>query len=161
MTTLVRWEPVRELDSLQGEMNRVFDSFFGNGNGGGARASRWMPAMDLVETEDALVLKADLPGLTREDVSIDVKDRVLVVSGERKAEHSADVGGVHRAERSYGSFARSLTLPGGINAEGIAAEFDNGVLEVRIPKPEERKPHRVEIGGGSIEGSAEEKHSDE
>lgn len=161
MTTLVRWEPVRELDSLQGEMNRLFDSFFGSGNGGSARAGRWMPAMDLVETEDALVLKADLPGLTRDDVSIEVKDRVLVISGERKVEHSDSANGVHRVERSFGNFARSLTLPDGIDSEGIAADFDNGVLEVRIPKPEERKPHRVEIGGSSgsrsIEGSAEEK----
>ena len=159
MTTLVRWEPVRELDSLQGEMNRLFDSFFGGGNGNGSsgRASRWMPAMDLVETEDALVLKADLPGLSREDVSIEVKDRVLAISGERKTDHSEEVGDVHRVERSFGSFARTLTLPGRDRREGIAAEFDNGVLEVRIPKPEERKPHRVEIGDRSIEGSAEEK----
>jgi HSP20 family protein len=162
MTTLVRWEPVRELDSLQGEMNRLFDSFFGSGNGNGAnRASRWMPAMDLVETEDALVLKADLPGLKRDDVSIEVKDRVLVISGERETEHAEAIGGVHRAERSFGSFARSLTLPDGIDSEQIAADFEDGVLEVRIPKPEERKPHRVEIGGRSIDGSAEQKHSDD
>lgn len=155
--TLVRWEPVRELDSLQGEMNRLFDTFFTNGSGSNGRARRWVPAMDLVETEDALVLTADLPGLGREDVSIEVKDRTLVVSGERRTEHSEKAEGFHRVERSFGGFSRTLTLPDGVAADGIQADFDKGVLEVRIPKPEERKPHRIEIGSHSIEGSAEEK----
>jgi HSP20 family protein len=160
--TLVRWEPVRELDSLQGEMNRLFDTFFGNGNGNG-KSRRWVPAMDLVETEEHLVLRADLPGMSREDVAIEVKDRTLFISGERKDEHSEKVEGYYRFERSFGSFSRTLTLPDGISAEAIEADFDKGVLEIRIPKPAERKPHRIEIGTRSaegktaIEGSAEEK----
>ena len=155
---LVRWEPARELDTLQGEVNRLFDTFFGNGRMGEPRARRWMPAMDLVETEDALVLKADLPGLERDDVAIEVKDNVLTVSGERKAEHSEKADGYFRMERAFGSFSRSLALPEGIDAERVAATFDKGVLEVRIPKPEERRPHRVEIGGGtSVNGTATEK----
>ena len=154
--TLVRWEPVRELDSLQGEMNRVFDTFFGNGNGA-SRAARWMPAMDLVEEEGQLILKADLPGLEQDDVKIEVKDRVLTVSGERRAEHTEKAGGFHRVERAFGSFSRSLTLPEGVDPEAIAAEFEKGVLEVRIPKPEARQPHRIEIGGASVNGSAVEK----
>ena len=113
--------------------------------------------MDLVETEDALVLKADLPGLEREDVSIEVKDNVLTVSGERKAEHTEKTDGFYRVERSFGSFSRALALPEGIDAEKVAASFERGVLEVRIPKPEARKPHRVEIAGGSVTGTAEEK----
>ncbi len=155
--TLVRWEPVRELDSLQGDMNRLFDAFFSNGSESQARTRRWVPAMDLSETDDALVLHADLPGLDREDVSIQVNDRVLLISGERKAEHVEKGEGFHRVERSFGGFSRSLTVPDGVDPEGIVAEFDKGVLEVRIPKPAERKPHRIEIGGGSIEGNAEEK----
>ena len=156
---LVRWEPARELDTLQGEVNRLFDTFFGNGRAGigESRARRWVPAMDLVETEDALVLKADLPGLERDDVTIEVKDNVLTVSGERKEEHSDRTDGYYRVERAFGGFARSLALPDGIDASRVTAEFDKGVLEVRIPKPEERKPHRVEIGAGNVNGTATEK----
>jgi HSP20 family protein len=153
---IVRWDPAREVDSLQSEVNRVFDAFFGNG---GARtgARRWLPAMDLVESGDHLVLRADLPGLGKEDVEIEVKDGVLSVSGERKAEHEEKSEGSYRVERSFGTFSRSLTLPKGVDASKVEADFDKGVLEVRIPKPEEAKPHRVEIGtGASLNGSATE-----
>ena len=153
--TLVKWDPVRELNSF-GDVNRLFDSFFGT-QGHQTMSRRWVPAMDLVEIGDSLVLKADLPGLRREDVNIEVKDGVLTISGERKDEHEEKADGYYRVERTFGSFSRTLTLPKGIDAEGIAADFADGVLEVKIPKPEERKPHRIEIGQRSIEGSAEEK----
>ena len=151
---LVRWEPVRELSSLQNDMNPLFNTFFdtptgGNGGNGGAAPRRWIPAMDLVETEDHFVLKADLPGLSEDDVHIDVEDNILTVSGERKAEHEDKREGYVRVERSYGSFRRSLTLPEGVEPEAVSASFDRGVLEVRIPKPEERKPRRVAIQVGS------------
>jgi HSP20 family protein len=154
---LVRWDPSREVDTLQTEVNRLFDTFFGGsaGNAGGIR--RWVPAMDLAETEDHLVLRADLPGLDRDDVNIEVKDGVLTVSGERKAEHEDREEGFYRVERAYGSFSRSLSLPQDVDAGRIEATFDKGVLAVRIPKPEERKPHRVEIGSVSVNGSATEK----
>ena len=157
---LVRWEPAREVDSLQSEVNRVFDAFFGTGAGNATRARRWVPAMDLVETERELVLKADLPGLTSDDVEIEVKDGVLTVAGERQAEHQENSEGFYRVERAFGQFSRSMTLPDGIDAAKIAADFHEGVLEVRIPKPEARKPHRVAIGGAngaSLNGTAEEK----
>jgi HSP20 family protein len=158
---LVRWEPARELHTIQQEMNRLFNTFFdepGAGTGGGnAGTRRWIPAMDLVETDDHFVLRADLPGLSEEDVKLEVTDGVLTLSGERKAEHETRKDGFYRLERSSGTFSRSLTLPDGVDASAIAASFDRGVLEVRIPKPVERKPHRVEIavGGGkpAIEGS--------
>ncbi|HLM31197.1 MAG TPA: Hsp20/alpha crystallin family protein [Solirubrobacterales bacterium] len=153
---LVRWEPAREVDSLQSEVNRVFDAFFGNGSGG-TRARRWMPAMDLVETDDHLVLRADLPGLDRDDVDIEIKDGMLTVSGERRAEHEEKSEGYYRVERAFGGFSRSLTLPEGVDPQGIDADFDKGVLEVRIPKPAERKPYRVEIGAGGMNGTATEK----
>ena len=153
--TLVRWDPARELDALQGDLNRAFDAFFGGRTGTGV-TRRWIPAMDLVETDDHLVLKADLPGLDRDDVEIEVKDNVLNVSGERKTEHEDSSNGYHRMERSYGRFSRSLSLPQGVDADQVQAEFDKGVLEVRIPKPAERKPHRVQIGA-SVEGKAHEK----
>ena len=159
---LVRWEPVRELHSMQQEMNRLFNTFFdapnGPSTGGGPR--RWVPAMDLVELEDHFVLRADLPGLDDGDVKLEIADDVLTLSGERKFEHEDRKEGFYRLERGAGSFSRSLTLPEGVDAEKIAASFDKGVLEVRIPKPEERKPRRVEIAvGGSrpaIEGRAAE-----
>lgn len=144
---LVRWEPARELDSLQSDVNRLFDSFFGRREAGQAAngPGRWVPAMDLVETEDHLVLRADLPGLEREDVEIEVKDGVLTVSGERRSEHEEKGEGYHRVERSFGRFSRSLGLPRDVKAEDVEASFENGVLEVKVPKPEERKPTRIEI----------------
>jgi len=146
---LVRWEPVRELNTIQGEINRLFNSFFDTPVSAGEGAGRrWLPAMDLVEAGDHYVLRADLPGLSEEDVKIEVEDDVLTVSGERKAEHEQRGEGYHRLERSYGSFSRSLTLPDGVDPETVQASFERGVLEVRIPKPEERKPRRVTIGVG-------------
>ncbi len=155
--TIVRWEPLRELSSLQSEMNRLFNTVFDNPTGdGGAR--RWVPAMDLVENADAFVLRADLPGLKQDDVRIEIEDTVLTVSGERRPEHVAQDEGFYRVERPFGAFSRSLTLPRGIDAGAVAASFENGVLEVRIPKPESSKPRRIEISVGdrpaTVEGSA-------
>ena len=155
---LVRWEPVRELQSIQHEMNRLFDSFFdtpASAGRGGTR--RWIPAMDLVETDEHFVLHADLPGMGEDDVNIEVRDNVLTLSGERRFEQEAKRDGFYRVERGSGSFSRSLTLPDGVDLDAIAASFDKGVLEVRIPKPEERRPRRVQIAVGdtpkAIEGS--------
>ena len=164
---LIRWEPTREVNSLQSEMNRLFNTFFGDAPaaaGGGGEFRRWIPAMDLAETEDHFVLRADLPGLAEEDVSIELEDNLLTVSGERTSDHEEKREGYHRVERASGRFARSLTLPEGVDPEAIQASFDRGVLEVRVPKPEERKPRRVQIGVGesngkpaAVEGTAEER----
>ncbi len=149
---LVRWDPVREIDSLQGEMNRLFSTFFDTptrrGNGSATANRRWLPAMDLVETDEHFVLKADLPGMTDDDVSIELENNVLTVSGERKTEQEDKHEGYYRLERSTGAFSRSLTLPEGIDPDAIAATFDNGVLEVRIPKPVQAQPRKVQIGVG-------------
>jgi HSP20 family protein len=161
---IVRWDPGRELDALQGDMNRLFDSFFGRRDGGGTSATRrWIPAMDLVETEDNLVLRADLPGLDRDDIEIEVKDGVLTVSGERRAQHEDKREGYHRVERSFGRFSRSLELPKGVDPGSVSAAFDKGVLEVRMPKPAERKPTRIEIDSGDERPviEAEEQRSSE
>lgn len=143
---IVRWEPLRELGSMQTEMNRLFNTVLESpaGNAGGAR--RWVPAMDLVETEGEFVLRADLPGMSEQDVAIEVEEQTLTISGERKAEHEVSREGFHRVERSFGAFARSLTLPKGVDPESVTASFDEGVLEVRIPKPEERRPRKISIG---------------
>ena len=148
---LVRFEPARELEGLQSDMNRLFDGFFSpRGNGNSVR--RWLPAMDLIEAEGDLVLRADLPGVREDDVEIEIRDGALTISGERKTEHEDQREGYHRVERAFGSFSRSLTLPKGVDADAVSASFDRGVLEVRIPKPEERKPKRVRIGVGSDAG---------
>jgi HSP20 family protein len=148
---IVRWEPFRELGSLQAEMNRLFNSVLDTpapGNGGTGPARRWMPAMDLAETDEHFVLRADLPGLGQDDVKIELEDGTLTISGERRAERESKDEGFYRVERAFGSFSRSLTLPQGVDPEGVTAQFDRGVLEVRIPKPEQRKPRRIEISGG-------------
>ncbi|HEY6398231.1 MAG TPA: Hsp20/alpha crystallin family protein [Solirubrobacteraceae bacterium] len=114
--------------------------------------------MDLVESENEFVLRADLPGLSEGDVNIELEDTVLTISGRRKAEHEERKEGYYRVERASGSFSRSLTLPEGVDPAAVSAQFDKGVLEVRVPKPEQRKPRKVAIsvGGGSqrtIEGA--------
>ena len=141
------------------DVDRLFDAFFGADRD---QSRRWVPPVDLVEAEDHFVLKADLPGLSEQDVSIEVQDNTLTISGERQAEHESRERGWYRIERSFGSFSRSLTLPDGVDPDGISARFENGVLEVNIPKPEERKPRRVEIttdgnGHAELEGTATEK----
>jgi HSP20 family protein len=157
--TIVRWEPLRELSSLQTEMNRLFNTVFDApaAPGNGSTMRRWVPAMDLLETADHFVLRADLPGMTQDDVNIELEDSTLTVSGERKSEHEDKQEGYYRVERAFGSFSRSLTLPKGIDADAVTANFENGVLEIRVPKPEERKPRRISIAVGdqpaTIEGS--------
>jgi HSP20 family protein len=148
MALLMRPEPFSR------EVDRLFDAFFGADR---EQGRRWVPPVDLVEAEDHFVLKADLPGLSEEDVSVEVQDGTLTISGERSAEHETKGEGYHRVERAFGTFSRSLTLPRGIDADRVSAEFDKGVLEVRIPKPEEQKPHRVEIGGAEVDGQGHEK----
>jgi HSP20 family protein len=164
--SLVRWDPARELDALQGDMNRLFDSFFGHREGASANgyaSRRWIPPMDLVETEDHLVLRADLPGVDEKDIEIEVKDAVLTVSGERKSQHEDKREGFHRVERSFGRFSRALELPKGVDPQSVSAHFDRGVLEVRMPKPAERKPTRIEINSGGKKPviEAEEQRSDD
>jgi HSP20 family protein len=160
---LVRWDSSRELSSLQAEMNRLFGSFFdtpSTGSAGNGGLRHWHPAMDLVETDDHFVLRADLPGVDEKDVKVELEDSVLTLSGERRHEQEVKKGGYYRIERASGAFSRQLTLPEGVDADAVQATFDKGVLEVRIPKPEQRKPRRVEITVGeqpaTIEASAAE-----
>ena len=149
--TIVRWEPLRELSSLQSEMNRLFNTAFDSPSTASSPTRRWIPAMDLHETDEHFVLRADLPGMSESDVSVELEDNILTVSGERKTEHEEKREGFYRMERAFGSFSRSLTLPKGIDPEGVSAHFDRGVLEVRIPKPEQRKPRKISIGSGDAE----------
>ena len=141
MTLLMKPEP------FSGDLHRLFNTLFDEH----ASAQRWVPAMDLVEAEDHFVLKADLPGIAESDVNIELESNVLTISGERKTEHEAKKDGYYRLERSTGTFSRTLTLPEGIDSSAVTASFDNGVLEVRIPKPAEAKPRRVQISVGGAE----------
>jgi HSP20 family protein len=144
---LIRWAPA----PYATDFNRLFNSFFDTPTtaADGSIARRWIPAVDLAETEGDYVLKADLPGLTEKDVHIELENNVLTVSGERKAENEESGQGFRRVERSYGSFTRRLTLPEGVDADAIKATVNNGVLEVHIPKPEAAKPRKVEIAVGT------------
>lgn len=155
---LIRWEPVGELHSIQTEMNRLFNTLFdspGAAAGADPTARRWIPAMDLVESGDDFVLRADLPGLSEADVNIEFENDVLTISGERTAEHETTEEGYYRVERAFGAFSRSLTLPGGVDPESVQAQFDRGVLKIRIPKPEQRKPRKVTISAApkTIDGA--------
>ena len=150
MSLLIKPEPFSR------EVDRLFDRLFDTPAG----AQRWAPPMDLVEAEDHYVLKADLPGVSDEDVAIEVENGVLTLTGERKAEHERSERGFYRIERAFGRFQRQLTLPEGIDTDAVTAEFDKGVLSVRIPKPAQVKPRRIAIGGGeqaAVEGTATEK----
>ena len=157
MTFLMRPDP------FSSEVNRLFNTLLAPEG----RSQRWTPAMDLVEAGDHYVLRADLPGMNEGDVSIEINDNVLTISGERRDEREEERQGWHRVERSFGHFSRSLTLPEGINPEAVTAAFEKGVLSITVPKPEERKPRRVEISasgakesGGAqrtVEGTATER----
>jgi HSP20 family protein len=155
---LVRWEPFRELAALQNEMSRWMGQLSGGVTPGNGQTSTWLPAVDVWETEDHLVLSFDLPGIAEDDIAVELDDNVLTVSGkrERSSEHSNDR--FYRFERRFGSFSRSVTLPTGVNEKDIQANYANGVLEVRVPKPEEPKPKRIQVGSkGAIEGKSTRK----
>ncbi len=143
---IVTWDPSRELSVLQGDVNRLFERYFG-GTAGAPPSRRWTPPMDLVEGSDHYLLRADLPGLDQGDVLIEVHERTLRISGERRfTQRPEDDGGFARLERGYGEFERTLKLPKGVDVDAIEATFDKGVLELRIPKPVEAAPRRIVIG---------------
>ena len=155
---LVRWEPFRELAALQNEMSRWMGQISGGMTPGNGQSSTWLPAVDVWETDNELVLSFDLPGIDQDRVAVELDDDVLTVSGERErtSEHSNDR--FYRFERRFGSFSRSVTLPAGVNEKDIKADYTNGVLEIRVPKPEEPKPKRIQIGSqGAIEGKSARK----
>lgn len=152
---VVRWEPFRELAALQNEMSRFANQIWGVPAGGGDGQSTWLPALDVWETDDEIVLALDLPGIPEDKVSIEIDDGVLTVSGERERSVEQRSDRFSRFERRFGTFSRSVTLPQGVSEDAIKADFANGVLEIHVPKPEERKPKRIQIGAkGAIEGEA-------
>jgi HSP20 family protein len=142
MSTLVRWEPFRELTSLQGDMNRWLNGFF---NGESREGRSWVPALDVWETDNDVVYAFDLPGIPEDKISIEVKDDTLTVSAERERTEETSDERYYRFERRHGSFSRAVGLPQGVDEGEISASYRNGVLEIRVPKPAEQKPRKIEL----------------
>ena len=142
MTTLVRWEPFRELASLQTEMGRWMNGLL---EGNGRTTQNWVPALDVWETDADVVYAFDLPGIPESDITIEVKDDTLTVSAERDRTQESSENGFYRFERRYGTFARAVGLPQGVDQDQINARYENGVLEVRVPKPEQAQPRKIEL----------------
>jgi HSP20 family protein len=157
MATLVRFrEPVREFAALQNEMTRLMSGLL---EGNGRTNQAWAPAVDVWETDSEIVYAFDLPGIPEDKIAVELEDNALTVSGER--ERSEEVSGerFYRYERRFGSFSRTIDLPQGTDEGSIRAEYKDGVLEIHVAKPEEPKPRRIQIGGGSqatIEGTTSE-----
>lgn len=155
MATLVRWEPFREIATLQNEMSRLMNTVAGGNSETSART--WVPAVDVWETEGSLVYAFDLPGIPEDEISIELDDGTLTVSGERERVNEAAQEGYYRFERRHGSFSRTVGLPQGVDESSITADYKDGVLEIQVKKPEQAKPRRIEIGTNgkkTIEGSA-------
>jgi HSP20 family protein len=146
---LARWTPMGNLQSFQDEMNRMFNQFFRGGTGeeAGWGVRTWTPPVDIYETDDALILKAELPGVSKDDVSIEIHQNTLILRGQRKHEAEVKEENYHRVERAYGSFQRSFMLPTLVDQEHVQATYHDGVLELRLPKSEAAKPKRVAITG--------------
>lgn len=141
MTTKIRrWDPFTDLVSMQGDLNRLFGWTWGEGDARG-----WVPALDVIERSDAYEISGDLPGIDPAQVEITVQDSTLTISGSREFSSEVDDEQVHRVERRYGAFSRSLALPKNVSADKIDAAFDKGVLFVRVPKAEEVKPKKISI----------------
>lgn len=141
---ITRWDPFRDLMSIQNEMNRLFGRTYG-GDVGETTRGAWTPALDVFETQDKFVITMELPGVSPDDVDISVEDSTLVVRGERRFYSEQNEESFLRVERRFGEFTRSLTLPSTADAESIQASFDQGVLTIEVPKREEAKPRKVSI----------------
>jgi len=143
---IIRWDPFRDLVTLREKMNRLFeDVATGRGQEKEYISSTWNPAVDIYESENQLVLKAEIPGVDEKDVEIKIEDNTLSIKGERKFEKETKEENYHRIERSYGSFYRSFTLPNYVDQDKIHAEHENGVLKITMPKRTELKPRKVKI----------------
>jgi HSP20 family protein len=146
---LVKWEPLREVSRLRREMDRLFEDFFGlRPAWGRAWEMEWAPAVDVAETADQVVVKAEVPGIDPKEINISLVGDVLTIKGEKKSEREEKKESYHLVERSYGSFSRSLTLPAAVDADKIEAKYEKGVLTVTCPKKETVKPKAIPIKTG-------------
>jgi HSP20 family protein len=161
--SIVRYDPFRDLRTLQEEVNRLFSGNLNrNFDEEGIARGAWSPSVDIYENKEQIVLEAELPGMNRDDFDLSVENNVITLRGERHFEKKNETDNYHRVERAYGSFTRSFTLPNTVSAEGAVAEYKNGVLRVTLPKREETKARRIEIKtDGSQASKTIEAKSDE
>ena len=147
MMNLVKCNPWKEMSVLQNRMNHLFsEPFFGSGREDDELSlGAWHPAVDMFDNDDKIVIKAELPGMKKNDFSVDVKDRVLTLSGERNYDNEVKEENYYRRERAYGKFKRAFHLPADVDADNIKAEFKDGILKVEIPKPEAQKPKQITV----------------
>jgi HSP20 family protein len=156
MATLVRWQPMREAAAMHAELSRLMNGLF---EGPARQTQSWVPAVDVWEAEGELVYAFDLPGVAQESISAEVEDGSLTVTAERSQSAEVSAERYHRVERRFGSFTRTVGLPQGVTEDAISASYRDGVLEIHVPKPEEAKPKKIQIGfdGGApatIDGTA-------
>jgi HSP20 family protein len=144
VATLVRWEPIRELATLQTEMSRLMNGLF---EGNGHTTQSWVPAVDVWETERELVYAFDLPGVAEDRIAIELHDDTLTVSAERERTDERTEDGFVRFERRFGSFSRAVGVPQGVTEDAVKADYRDGVLEIRVAKPETPKPRKIAVGG--------------
>lgn len=155
---IIRWDPFKDLVTLRERMNRLFeDAFSARGEEKDLMASTWSPSIDIYETENAIVLSAELPGVDEKNLEIKVENKSLSIKGERKLEKETKEENYHRIERSYGSFYRSFTVPNNVNLDKIEAEHENGVLKITMPKKPELKPKTIKILKPSKKQNSEKK----
>lgn len=149
MNTIVRYSPFNGLSTLHDQVNRLFNDTIFRGQGEESALTTWAPAVDIYETPNELVVKADLPDVDEKAIDVRVENNLLTIRGERKFEKNVSEDNYLRVERTYGSFSRSFSLPNTVNAEAIHAEYKNGVLTVNLPKREETKPRQVKVSVNS------------
>jgi HSP20 family protein len=140
----MRWAPYHGLSGLQEQVNRLFETSF-PGRSDNSALTTWAPAVDIYETENELVVKADLPDVNEKDLDVRIENNTLTIRGERKFEKKVEEENYLRVERTYGSFSRSFSLPNTVNSEAIKAEYKNGVLTVELPKRAESKPKQIKV----------------
>src|SRR5271166_4690894 len=159
MTVLTRWDPFRDLYSLQNRLNRLFEEQYSGGREESLTTGAFVPPVDIYEDEHGIQLKLEVPGIDQKDLDVKVENNTLTVSGERKFEQEEKEENFRRVERHYGIFTRSFTLPSTVNTEDINASYDNGVLNIRLAKRAEAKPKQIKVSVGSqksIEGKKPE-----
>ena len=148
MTVITRWDPFREFSSLQGRLNHLFQQSAGEGSQESLTTTSFAPAVDVYEDEHQVTLKIDAPGIDEKDIDVRLENRVLTVTGERKFEKEEKEENYRRVERQYGSFSRSFTLPSTIDAESVSANYEKGVLNIKLAKKAEAKPKQIKISVG-------------
>ncbi|MBW2249802.1 MAG: Hsp20/alpha crystallin family protein [Deltaproteobacteria bacterium] len=145
--TIVKWDPFRNVAALQDRINRIFDESFSRTANvdDDISMSAWKPTVDIYETDEAIILKAELPGIKKEDVSVEIKDNVITLRGERVEDKEIKEGSYFRKERCFGTFSRAFNLQHRVQPDKIKAKFKDGILEIEIPKPEEEKPKQITV----------------